>query len=301
LLTGAAWGRLIGALLIIMFPGSSWVDPGKFSLIGAAAQLGGIVRMTISLTVIIIEATGNISFGLPIMITIMVSKWVGDLFNEGLYDIHIELASVPILPWEPPLMSSQIMAGEVMSHPVTTFRVREKVGRIVDILHHEKHEGFPVVENDFDPDSHSHGDTSGTLTGLITRAQLIVILKHKVFEYESGTNNILPTPTLKLKHFRDIYPRFPQIEAVNISLEERECFIDLSPFMNPAPYAVLDTTSLPRIFKLFRGLGLRHLVVIDHKNEVIGIVSRKDLARYRFSVHGDKTVVEKQISGLRNV
>lgn len=38
--------------------------------------------MTISLTVILMEATRNITYGLPMMLVIMVAKWVGDIFNE---------------------------------------------------------------------------------------------------------------------------------------------------------------------------------------------------------------------------
>jgi len=78
------------------------IYPGTFALIGAASFLGGVVRMTISLTVILIESTNEISYGLPIMITLMVAKWTGDLFNKGLYDIHIELRKIPLLEWEWP-------------------------------------------------------------------------------------------------------------------------------------------------------------------------------------------------------
>lgn len=56
-------------------------DFGKYALIGAASQIGGNLRTTISLTVIIVECTGDISFGLPIMIVLMISKWVGDFIT----------------------------------------------------------------------------------------------------------------------------------------------------------------------------------------------------------------------------
>lgn len=54
-------------------------------------MLGGIVRMTLSLTVIVTEATGDITLGIPIMFAIMAAKIVGDLFNEGIFDMHIQL------------------------------------------------------------------------------------------------------------------------------------------------------------------------------------------------------------------
>ena len=69
--------------------------------------------MTISLTVILIEATGNLTYGFPIMVVLMVAKWVGDYFNEGIYDIHIQLAGVPLLSWDPPPLSATTYASEV--------------------------------------------------------------------------------------------------------------------------------------------------------------------------------------------
>lgn len=53
--------------------------PGTYALIGAASFLGGVVRMTISLTVILIESTNEIEYGLPIMITVMVSAKYGHM------------------------------------------------------------------------------------------------------------------------------------------------------------------------------------------------------------------------------
>lgn len=73
-------------MLCSSYIGLDHIYSGTFALIGAAAFLGGVVRMTISLTVILIESTNEITYGLPIMITLMVSAgpwlWLSaDCFN----------------------------------------------------------------------------------------------------------------------------------------------------------------------------------------------------------------------------
>uniref|UniRef100_A0AAR2J4A2 Chloride channel protein n=1 Tax=Pygocentrus nattereri TaxID=42514 RepID=A0AAR2J4A2_PYGNA len=275
LLIGAAWGRLFGIMLpyIALNPSVTGKDAYQHSRFYFA---GGIVRMTLSLTVILVEATGNVTYGLPIMLVLMTAKIVGDYFIEGLYDVHIKLQSVPFLHWDAPATSHSLTAREVMSSPVTCFNRVEKVGTIVDVLSNTStnHNGFPVIIQ----------TAPGKLCGLILRSQLIVLLKHKVFVERARSR--LRQRKLQLKDFRDAYPRFPPIQSIHVSQDERECMMDLTEFMNPTPYTVPQDTSLPRVFKLFRALGLRHLVVVDDDNRVIGLVTRKDLARYHLGKHG---------------
>ncbi|KAI6076700.1 H(+)/Cl(-) exchange transporter 7 [Aix galericulata] len=278
----ASRGACVGILGCCSETEGPWVlSPAPISPWSFWALLtGGIVRMTLSLTVIMMEATGNVTYGFPIMLVLMTAKIVGDYFVEGLYDMHIQLQSVPFLHWEAPVTSHSLTAREVMSTPVTCLRRIERVGTVVDILSDtsSNHNGFPVVE------SNPNSTQVAGLRGLILRSQLIVLLKHKVFVERANLS--LVQRRLKLKDFRDAYPRFPPIQSIHVSQDERECMIDLSEFMNPSPYTVPQEASLPRVFKLFRALGLRHLVVVDNRNEVVGMVTRKDLARYRLGKEG---------------
>jgi len=288
LLTGAAWGRFAGAALESIFPDSGLGDPGKYALLGAAAMLGGVVRMTISLTIILIEATGNLTYGFPIMVVLMVAKWVGDYFNEGLYDIHIQLAGVPLLAWDPPPLSATTYASEVMSHPVVTLSPIETVGHLVDILKSTTHNGFPVVDYPMESSLNSSSRTFGKMRGLILRSELIVLLQHKIFselyaEWEGKVDMGL---------FRMAYPRYPDISRIYVSTTEREYHVDLRPIMNHTPTTILHSTSMPQMFNLFRALGLRHMLVLNDNNEVVGMVTRKDLARFRVVHHGSSMARE---------
>ena len=126
------------------------MDPGTFAMIGASAMLGGVVRMTISLTVILMECTNDVTYGLPIMVTLMLAKWVGGVFTHGLYgklslircqdqfvlrrkmlwqrsdssafsDILIDLRRIPHLEFDPPPAMRKFDARHVMSYPVRCF------------------------------------------------------------------------------------------------------------------------------------------------------------------------------------
>merc|ERR1712154_54665 len=138
---------------------------------GAAALLGGTTRMTISLTVILVEITDDVYYLLPIILTIMVAKWVGDRFNIPLYDAHIILKKVPFLePSLPKGFPTFIVAKDIMVSPVITLPRFCSMKRILHVLSRKEwgHSAFPVVidnpnyketekmDNDDDSDSEAH-------------------------------------------------------------------------------------------------------------------------------------------------
>eukprot|EP01095_Lingulamoeba_sp_RSL-Kostka_P002719 TRINITY_DN13635_c0_g1_i1.p1 TRINITY_DN13635_c0_g1~~TRINITY_DN13635_c0_g1_i1.p1 ORF type:complete len:779 (+),score=262.03 TRINITY_DN13635_c0_g1_i1:24-2360(+) len=264
LLTGCAYGRLIGQICESILPDEAQINPGTFALIGAASMLGGVVRMTISLTVILMESTNDITYGLPIMLTLMLAKWVGDVFNEGLYDIHIELREIPLLEWDPPIAMRKFCAKDIMKNSVKCLSPTSKVSKVVDLLQTTKHNGYPVVEED------------GTFLGLILRSQLITLLNKKVFKQAPNQDQSFYLKVTRDDFLQD-YPRYPDIQEIELLDIHNDYYLDLSPYMNPVPYTINENAPLPRVFRLFRTMGIRHLVITDITNKVVGIVTRKDL------------------------
>lgn len=171
-----------------------------------------------------------------------------------------------------------------MTNKVVVMREKEKVGLILDILFKTQHNGFPIVEG-YNPENKEDSNHFGLLKGLILRHQLLTLLKKKSF--------LNPSVFLSPADFRESYPRYLNFKEIMIEPDEREMELDLRPYMNLSPYSVTENANLPRIFRLFRGLGLRHLVIVDGNNRVVGIVTRIDIAKYRTQVGFLRTIVKR--------
>lgn len=99
LVIGATVGRLLGILsqifqnlfdfdyLSTCTEKSCLVSPSSYAVVGAAAFMSGLTKLTMCVVVIIFEITGAVTYVLPIMCSVMVLKFVNDwLCNENIYD-----------------------------------------------------------------------------------------------------------------------------------------------------------------------------------------------------------------------
>ena len=174
LLSGDALGRLFGHILHKLDGDSgTFADSGTYALVGAACGLGGMARMTISLTVILLEATGDMQYVLPLMLSLMAARFTGNLFNEGLYDVHIKLKKIPFLEADlsQTVLPSELTAAHVMSVDCLTLAPVACVGDVYSLLHSCEHECFPITDH--------HQDD--ILVGTILRKTLCALLYHRAF------------------------------------------------------------------------------------------------------------------------
>lgn len=79
--------------------------------------------MTISIVVILVETTNNVTYAIPIMITIMSAKLFGDMFTHGLYDIHVEFLGIKFLKDEPDIEHHKLLVKDRMSTSPVMFQV----------------------------------------------------------------------------------------------------------------------------------------------------------------------------------
>ncbi|KAJ7970087.1 Chloride channel protein like [Quillaja saponaria] len=269
ILAGACYGRVVGRL----FGSISRLDTGLFALLGAASFLGGTMRMTVSLCVILLELTNDLLLLPLVMLVLLVSKTVADTFNIGVYDQIMKLKGLPYMEAHAEPYMRNLVASDVVSGPLVTFSGIERVGNILHALRSTGHNGFPVIDEP--PISEAP-----ELCGIVLRSHLLVLLKGKYFSRD------------RVRTGQDIFQKFSasdfskagsgkgiKMEDLDIQEEEMGMYIDLHPITNASPYTVVETMSLAKAAILFRQLGLRHMCVVPKSQgraPIVGILTRHD-------------------------
>uniref|UniRef100_A0AAY5ESU8 Chloride channel protein n=2 Tax=Electrophorus electricus TaxID=8005 RepID=A0AAY5ESU8_ELEEL len=240
-------------------PGADCITPGLYAMVGAAACLGGVTRMTVSLVVIMFELTGGLEYIVPLMAATMTSKWVADaLGREGIYEAHIRLNGYPFLePKEE--FSHKTLAMDVMrprrSDPPLSVITQDgmSVEEVETLITDTSYSGFPVVV------SHE----SQRLVGFVLRRDLVISIENA----RQRQDGVVSTSQI---FFTEYTP--PQLPSSPSPLKLRG-ILDLSPF------TVTDHTAMDIVVDIFRKLGLRQCLV-THNGRLLGIITKKDILKH---------------------
>ncbi|KGQ08191.1 H(+)/Cl(-) exchange transporter 3 [Beauveria bassiana D1-5] len=252
---GALFGRMVGQLV-------PDISPGIFAMVGSAAFLAGVCRMTVSLAVIMFELTGEVKYIPPFMVAILTAKWVADYISaDGVYDVAQTLVGHPFLDSEQaveklrehnrtraPLRAEALLSR---SHRANGLTLRVRAERQVEVAH-LRSKLAEVRENHIWEPGFILVNESGICCGYVSGDDLrtIVAAIDKDAMAEQGG-------------------------VVNLATDEFAALIDTSPVcvsaMAPVEHAV----------EMFGKLGVANVAVVaEDSSRFVGLVTRKDLLRF---------------------
>ncbi|GAB1735806.1 hypothetical protein NU219Hw_g5149t1 [Hortaea werneckii] len=298
---GASFGRMIGILVQALheaFPSAAFfsvcepdapcITPGTYAFLGAGAALSGIMHITVSVVVIMFELTGALTYILPTMIVVGVTKAVADRCGKGgIADRMIWFNGFPFLDNKEEhtfgVPVSQTMTSSPTVLPASGLTIRD-VERVVGAT---TYQGFPIVE------SPEHM----TLLGYIGRTELRYAL-------DRAKREQMVRPDAKCYFMPSEHPRTtttPSASAPAVSFDDMAAFagemsVDFSKFIDPTPLAVHPRLPLETVMELFKKLGPR-VILVEHRGRLTGLVTVKDCLKYQFQVEAHEN--PKDDSGVQ--
>ncbi|KAF1993186.1 hypothetical protein P154DRAFT_503923 [Amniculicola lignicola CBS 123094] len=283
---GASFGRMVGIFVQHIheaYPGSTFfaacepdgpcITPGTYAFLGAAAALSGIMHITVSVVVIMFELTGALTYILPTMIVVGVTKAVGERFGHGgIADRAIWFNGYPFLDNKEEhtfgVPVSQVMASHIVSLPASGLELRA----LERIMKDNQYQGYPIVED----------ATSKTLIGYVGRTELKYAVDRakkdqmapghaKCFFVASSTSSRTPSAS------------GPAMSFDTMSATSAQLNVDLSKFVDPTPLTVHPRLPLETVMEIFKKMGPR-VILIEYRGRLTGLVTVKDCLKYQFKV-----------------
>lgn len=278
---GAAFGRMIGILVEALhesFPTSTFfsaclpdqpcITPGTYAFLGAAAALSGIMHITVSVVVIMFEITGALTYILPTMIVVGVTKAVSERFGHGgIADRMIYLNGYPFLDNKEDhtfgVPVSSVMSTSIASLPASGIPLRS----LETIMNENAYQGYPIVS---DPDKK-------ILLGYIGRTELRYALDKARADTPGASSSSNPTVFFT-----------PQPESQFQSQSQTQTqtpSLNLTKFTDPTPLTVHPRLPLETVMEIFKKMGPR-AILIEYRGRLTGLVTVKDCLKYQFRGEG---------------
>jgi chloride channel 3/4/5 len=312
---GALFGRTVGIVVQALHeasPGSIFfaackpdepcITPGTYAFLGAAAALSGIMHITITVVVIMFELTGALTYILPTMIVVGVTKMVSEMFGKGgIADRMIWFSGFPFLDNKEEhnfgVPVSHVMRTTVRSLPVSGMTL----GAVEAVLAEDQYQGFPVVED---------RPARGTLVGYIGRTELAYAISRARRDHDlpasvrcsfsptpawhaaddagggmaSSSSGLAATPASVASSFSALPAAFAAPGAgITFSPSGAVASIDFGRYVDATPVTVHPRLSLETVMELFRKIGPR-VILVEHHGRLVGLVTPKDCLRYQFKV-----------------
>ncbi|KAG7384636.1 Chloride transport protein 6 [Phytophthora pseudosyringae] len=143
---------------------------------------------------------------------------------------------------------------------------------------------------------------SPRFAGIINRHHLAVLLQRKDFFIENPEPFVrTPASDTTLQYndqyalsYRDMegsYPRYPSINDIQLDDEERDLWMDITPYMNPTPHTVQEQTPVSRAF--LRGVITRKDLTPAHLKFCLESLSETEKQRIQGYFHRDRCGSER--------
>ncbi|KAH8154839.1 uncharacterized protein LAJ45_01370 [Morchella importuna] len=283
---GATFGRTVGILVQALHeaaPNSAFfsscqpdipcITPGTYAFLGAAAALSGIMHITVSVVVIMFELTGALTYILPTMIVVGITKAVSDRCGKGgIADRMIWFNGFPFLDNKEE-HTFNVPVSHVMNTDLTTLPATGLTRANVEaILTSTEFQGFPVVT--------PQGALQPLLMGYINRTELRFALDRAP---RSGAGRCVFTPPENATGSASSGGGGGGGGGGSGGAGGGIGGLDFSQFVDPTPLCVHPRLPLETVMEIFKKVGPR-VVLVEHRGRLCGVVTRKDVLRFQFAV-----------------
>jgi len=223
---------------------NGFMDPGVGALVGAAAFMGGTSRIALTITVMMVEITGDPMMIAPVGVATLAAVVTGNWLNHGLYHQLIDVASFSFMPdrW-PKHMPKALRIGHILEPDAELICVplAARKAQIETALEGNTYSSFPVVNKE------------GAVVGLAMRTHLQMLIDEDALARNHGRHD----------------DRCSFGDAVDI--------VDVGKVTDFHFLTIRETLPLEAAFTLYKRMEGAHMVVVDVNHRPLAVITRASL------------------------